>query len=113
MIDSAAEMLFVLLAVHALCDYPLQGDFLAKAKNPVAPVSGVPWYMAMGAHSHIHAGGVWLVTGSLYLALVELFLHGLIDLAKCHGKISFNTDQALHFACKFVYVLVMIWWPLP
>lgn len=38
------ETALMLLAGHALCDYPLQGDFLAKAKNRAAPLPGVPWY---------------------------------------------------------------------
>ena len=29
-------MAIALVAGHALADYPLQGDFLAKAKNPAA-----------------------------------------------------------------------------
>ena len=57
-----AKMLALLLAAHALCDYPLQGDFLAKAKNPAQPIPGVPWWCAMAAHCAIHAGAVLLVT---------------------------------------------------
>ena len=36
-------ILFWLMVGHALADYPLQGDFLAKAKNRTAPIPGVPW----------------------------------------------------------------------
>lgn len=28
------RFLILLLAAHAVCDYPLQGDFLAKGKKP-------------------------------------------------------------------------------
>ena len=52
------HMLFVLVVAHFLCDFPLQGDFLAKAKNPEAPLPGVPWQWAMLAHAAIHAGAV-------------------------------------------------------
>lgn len=34
------ELLFILIAGHALADYPLQGDFLAKGKNHKAPIAG-------------------------------------------------------------------------
>ncbi len=34
------EILFWLFVAHAVCDYPLQGDFLAKAKNQMAVVRG-------------------------------------------------------------------------
>lgn len=61
-----------LLIAHAVADYPLQGDFLAKAKNRFAPIPGVPWFQALGAHAAIHAGAVWILTGSPWLAAAEL-----------------------------------------
>jgi len=92
--------LFWLLVVHALCDYPLQGDFMARAKNPAAPVPGVPWLPVMLAHCLIHAGGVAMVTGSVAAGAFELVAHFLIDTAKCRGRFGFAIDQALHAACK-------------
>lgn len=97
------HLLLLLLAVHALCDFPLQGDFLAKAKDPVRSLPGVPWWCAMAAHCLIHAGGVLVVTGSSALASIELVAHGAIDVAKCRSKIDFATDQALHVLCKVAY----------
>jgi len=102
-----AEMLFALLVVHLLCDFPLQGDFLSKAKNHKMPIAGVPWSTALSSHAAIHAGGVWLITGSLTLGLIEFVAHTLIDYAKCDGRLSFNMDQALHLACKGGYVLAL------
>lgn len=58
-------MLLLLLTWHALADYPLQGDFLARGKNRHAPISGVPADMCMSAHCWIHAGGVCVITGSV------------------------------------------------
>lgn len=104
--SEALTILFALIVVHAVCDYPLQGDFLARAKNFAAPIAGVPWWQAMGAHSLIHGGGVMLVTGSAVLGMVEAVAHFSIDAAKCGGKIKFNTDQALHVACKVVWTTV-------
>lgn len=98
------ELFFLLMVVHALADYPLQGDFLARAKNHAAPIPGVPWWQAMGAHSLIHGGGVAIVTGSLYLGLAECVAHFLIDRAKCAGRIGYNMDQALHVACKLAWI---------
>lgn len=102
------SLLFLLLVWHALADYPLQGDFLAKAKNRMAPIPGVPWYQALGAHALIHAGGVALLTGSLALGVAELVAHFLIDDAKCRGRIGFNADQGLHFACKVLWAWVAV-----
>lgn len=89
-------LLFLLLVVHALADYPLQGDFLARAKNHRQPIPGVPWWQALAAHSMIHAGGVWLVTGSILLGLAELVSHAVIDWMKSGGGLTFTQDQALH-----------------
>lgn len=102
-------ILFALMIFwHALADYPLQGDFLAKAKNRAAPLPGVPWYHALGAHAVIHAGGVYLITGSHWLGLAELAAHALIDDSKCMGRIGFNMDQALHVLCKALWAYLAI-----
>lgn len=101
---SAPLLLIALLAAHALCDYPLQGDFLAKAKNRTAPIPGVPWWQALGAHSVIHGGAVALITGIWWLGVAEAVIHWLTDDAKCRGELAFNQDQAVRVACK------VTWW---
>lgn len=100
-------MFWFLLVGHAVCDYPLQGDFLAKGKNHTAPLPGVPWYQCLLAHAMIHSGSVLLVTGSITLALAEFTVHVLIDYGKCDGWYGFNVDQSLHFACKVLWVLML------
>ena len=97
-------MLFKLLGAHALADYPLQGDFLAKAKNRKAPIPGVPWYQALGAHAIIHGAAVAIITGKPALGVAEAVVHAITDDLKCRGKLSYNQDQAIHVACK------VIWW---
>jgi hypothetical protein len=104
---SLVGMCALLVAAHALADYPLQGEFLARAKNRFQPLPGVPWYQAMGAHAAIHGGMVGLITGSVLLGLLEALLHFAIDDAKCARRIGFNTDQALHVACKLVWVVLL------
>ena len=104
--------LFALLcAGHALCDYPLQGDFLAKAKNRYAPMPGVPAWQALAAHSAIHGGMVGLVTGSLWFGLAEFVIHSITDDLKCRGVLTFNADQAVHIGCKAAWALAA-WWLL-
>ena len=97
-------LVFALIVAHAVADYPLQGDFLSRAKNREAPIAGVPWYQAMGAHAAIQAGFVWAITGVWWLGAAEFVAHAIIDDAKCTGHISFNQDQALHVACKLAWV---------
>lgn len=92
---------------HMLADYPLQGDFLARAKNRFNPIPGVPWFDALLAHSVIHGGIVGLITGSVWLAIAETVIHALIDDTKCRGWISYRVDQLLHIACKILWALLV------
>jgi hypothetical protein len=110
---TALQAFFALCIGHALADFPLQGEYLATGKNrrllarlqdPARPEQ--IWFVCMSAHCLIHAGFVWIVTGSSLLALVELILHWSIDVAKCSGKTSFNQDQLMHVLCKLGYVVV-------
>ena len=102
------RMLFLLYFGHFLADYPLQGEFLALAKNRNVPIPGVPWYQAMAAHAFIHAGMVFVITGSSLCASLELCLHFIIDFTKCEKIINFNVDQALHLLCKVLYILILM-----
>jgi hypothetical protein len=99
---------------HALCDYPLQGDWLAKAKNhnprivlPNSPDEDIS-ALAMLCHCAIHAGAVKLATGSWILAGLEMIAHWFIDLAKCERLLGYNADQLLHVACKFVWWIIIL-----
>lgn len=103
------EMGLLLIVGHALADYPLQGDFLSKAKNRTAPIPGVPWWQAMTAHSAIHGGVVGIITGIWWLGVAEAAVHFLIDDGKCTGKINFNQDQALHLFCKAAWLAMACW----
>lgn len=100
----------LLCAVHALADYPLQGDWLSKAKNhKLKLVDGETiWPLALMSHALIHAAGVWIVTKSPTLAVAEFICHAAIDYAKCDGRLSYNADQALHIACKALWIAMLI-----
>jgi hypothetical protein len=102
------NLFLTLLVLHALCDYPLQGEFLAHAKNRTAQIPGVPWFQAMGAHALIQGGAVAMITGSWALGVAETICHFLIDDAKCRGLLSYNQDQFLHVGCKAVWVIVFM-----
>jgi hypothetical protein len=104
-----AVILFLRLAVgHFLCDYPLQGDFLAQAKNHKRPIPNVPFYQALLAHAAIQGGAVWFLTGSIAFGAVEFVLHAVIDYLKNEGTINYNQDQALHLACKAIYSITFL-----
>lgn len=97
------------LVMHALADYPLQGDFLASQKARGQATNREVWIVALCAHCVIHAGGVWLVSGSLAYGAVEFVLHALIDLGKGEKKFGLMVDQLLHLACKVVYAIVLVY----
>lgn len=103
----ALTLFLSLVAVHAVCDFPLQGDFLSAAKRPGGRV-GFPWPCALGVHGMIHGGGVALITGSWTLGLLEAAAHAAIDGAKCRGLFGNRIDGALHIACKAVWVWALV-----
>lgn len=110
-------IIFAALVVgHFLADYPLQGDFLARAKNRFAPIPGVPWYQALAAHSIIHGGMVAVILAvfgvpaiiAFVLGLSESCIHALIDDTKCRGDIDFDFDQILHLSFKAAWALIFV-----
>jgi len=102
-----STLLFMLVFGHALADYPLQGEFLATAKNRNTPIGKQFWKVALPAHAIIHGGFVMLITGSLLLALAEVIIHGVTDWFKCEGKISIHIDQLIHLVCKVAWAFAI------
>ena len=104
------EIFVWMLIGHALADYPLQGDWLSKAKNPTLQLvpGEVIWPMALLSHSAIHAGAVKLATGSWLLAGGEFIAHAIIDYGKCRGFVTYNEDQIAHLACKLCWASMLM-----
>lgn len=100
------ELSALLVFAHFLFDYPLQGDFLSRAKNRFDPIQHVPWYQAMFAHTAMHGFAVWFITGIPLLGLAEMAIHWITDDLKCRGELTYNQDQAIHIICKVVWVLI-------
>lgn len=107
LLHDAIVLLSLLVLAHLLFDYPLQGDFLAKGKGgafePVAP----GWLLLL-SHVLMHGIAVGFILGSVWFGLAEVSFHWVIDRLKLRGSIGFVTDQALHLACKVLYVLVLV-----
>lgn len=101
-------LFFAFVIAHALADFPLQGDYLARMKRRALANNLSEWIIALTAHSLVQAGGVWIVSGSALLGATELCLHWLIDLGKGEEKFGYVTDQWLHLACKLGYVIVLV-----
>ena len=105
------QIFYALLIAPALFDYPLQGDFLSRNKNRHYKdennnVKGL-WIHCLTSHSILHAGSVWLITGSFVIGIMEFALHWVIDFLKCEGITNFHTDQFLHVLCRILYVIIL------
>ncbi|MGI8604488.1 MAG: DUF3307 domain-containing protein [Verrucomicrobiales bacterium] len=113
-LSAAAILFFAFIIGHALGDYPLQTDFMARGKNrhlpqicEELPVRGL-WVYLMTAHALTHAGIVWILSGCPLLAVGELVLHWTIDWLKVERKINFHLDQTMHILCKAAYVAILL-----
>ena len=100
------ELLALLLFAHFLFDYPLQGEWMARAKNRYDPIPHVPWYQPMMAHTGMHGLAVWFITGIPLLGLAEMAIHWITDDLKLRGELTFNQDQAIHIICKVVWAVI-------
>lgn len=98
----------MLMCVHFLCDYPLQGEYLAKTKNRTLSENKELWYHSLTAHASIHAFGVLLVTASWPCFVIELVTHWIIDDAKCRGKLTYHQDQIAHAMVMFL-IAGIVW----
>ncbi|HEY8572771.1 DUF3307 domain-containing protein [Phenylobacterium sp.] len=111
------QLAFWLVASHAVCDFALQPDAMARGKSRRHGVilagdqrHEPGWLMWLSAHSMVHAAGV---AGALaivgradlwWLGLAEAGLHGAIDHLKSDRRITMITDQVLHLACKALWI---------
>lgn len=105
MLSFFSIILLALVACHFLADFPLQGSYMAAAKNLNMPEGKGIWPIVLFGHAAIHGAFVVLCTGSIGFGLIELISHFIIDLAKCGKLISFKTDQACHLALKLFFAI--------
>ena len=107
------ELAFLLLCGHAVADFALQSDWMAKNKNRNNPSTYLPpgqiytptWFYVLGAHGFIHGLAVYLVTGSVTFGVIETIGHFLIDFAKCESWTNPHQDQWMHFFMKLMYIV--------
>lgn len=109
------EVLFWLLVAHAVGDFALQSDWMARHKSrhtrETSVLSDRPewiWVHVLSAHAMIHGGAVALATGSIVLGLLEFVAHWIIDFCKGEKIFGFHTDQALHLSCKLAWWLLLL-----
>ena len=113
------QLAFWLVAAHALCDFALQPDAMARGKNQRAGVilprdrrDHPAWFHWLAAHATIRGAGVAAALTLMgradlwWLGVAEAVLHGGIDYLKSDRRIGMTTDQLLHLACKGAWVAV-------
>ena len=104
--------LLILLFLHALTDFALQSDAMAKGKNRnikgTAPPGMPCWYWWLSAHAFIHGGLIIVIFGVWWLGLIEIITHFIIDFLKCDNVINSNQDQASHLILRIIYAIVLV-----
>lgn len=113
--NDIATLFFLMIAGHAVCDFGLQGEWLATNKNRHARSNYPPekratmeqiWPHLLFAHAMMHGLSVYLASHSLKLGLLETASHTLIDYGKCERWYGFHVDQFLHIGTKILWVFL-------
>ena len=105
------QQFFLLIMGHAVADFALQSDWMAKAKNrngwiePTHMDDYVMWAYVLTAHA-LHAAAVYVITGRMDLALLEFVIRWIVDFGKCEGWFGFQVDQWLHIFAKMLYLFL-------
>jgi hypothetical protein len=98
---------FLLLFGHCLGDFPLQGEYLSRTKNPQGNPTAI-WVISLFVHCMIHAGIVFLLTGQIRMAVIMFVTHAGIDLLKCNGDLGEGSRGYLHDQILHVIVIAII-----
>ena len=105
----ALTLLFQMIIGHAIADFVLQPDAMGFGKNRNNDAQRTKgalfphWYYWMTSHALVHSGAVYILTGNIFIASIELILHWMIDFSKCEGWFGVDMDQLLHIVCKIFY----------
>jgi hypothetical protein len=106
------ENIFMLLFGHAIADFVLQPDAMGYGKNRNDKIHAKEhslfpvWYYWLTAHALVHGGIVYMITGNIWLGVLETVLHWITDFAKNEGWIGMHQDQGIHISCKAGYAFL-------
>jgi hypothetical protein len=85
-----------LVLCHLVGDYVLQTDFIAKTK-------GTNWYHLF-VHCALYILPFIATYGFVWQSVIVFVTHFTIDALKARrGKISYQTDQMLHYLIVLIY----------
>lgn len=116
--SSLIDILFWLVVGHAVADFAAQGTFFSQLKNRFSELNKAEvlgpkaWVFGLTYHAFIHGGFVAYATGYVWLGILEVIAHWVIDFLKLEGRFgkkwSFHIDQGLHLACKIVWGCIAV-----
>lgn len=92
-----------MLLIHWLMDYPLQGDFLSRAKA-LGPLRRYH----LIAHAGMHGCAIAWLLSNPWIGLAEWLAHTITDELKVRNIISFQVDQLIHVLCKIMWVITYV-----
>lgn len=114
-------LVLLMFGGHALADYGLQSAHVAEKK--VQGDDNPDWFITLSAHCLMHGIVVAIVVFGAALIIdvpvkqaimlasglgwAETIAHFIIDRAKGAKKLSYRTDQALHYGSKLLWISVM------
>lgn len=115
-------LLLCFFGAHAIADYGLQSSYMAEKK--VRAADNPDWAITLSAHAFMHAVLAGVVAFAFLLFIgkeppvaaviaaiigwLEFAAHFLIDNAKGQKRMSYRTDQMLHYSCKIVWTGALI-----
>ena len=92
------NIIIQLILCHLIGDYVLQLDFIAKTK-------GENWYHLF-VHCALYCVPFYIVFGITWQLVLVFVAHIIIDALKArYKKISYVTDQVLHYAIALLYLV--------
>lgn len=111
------EILFILLFLHFLADFSLQSEAMAKGKNrhfkpeyvPEGQKYKITWFYWLIAHAFIQGGLIFIFFPIVWIALIEVVFHFLLDFFKCDNITNPHIDQGLHILLRIIYATVIFY----
>lgn len=103
------NLFFKLIMMHALTDWALQTEFIARTKGrhtipDYLDKDHLPmWPYTLTAHALVNALGVYIVTNRWEFGVLELIVHWVVDFLKCEKLLNLHGDQLLHILSKIIY----------
>lgn len=110
------EILIKLLFAHAVGDFALQSETMAYGKNRHNQPKNVPagqkmtptWYWWLSAPALTNGAVYYLLTGLLWIGILEAVIHFFLDLFKIEGYGTPTTDQIRHLLFIGFYWLIIL-----